>query len=174
MRRRKTLLAVALLALCGMAAGPARAQDESYTSGSDEYAIELPSRTWKTVSRADTAHTHTEFVYGERSDGFLQIRKELLDAGARLSDLARGEQDLKLRYRPGFVGGKEERFAGRLSGIVSTYEYTSGGRPMAGRIYYLKGDGRTVYVLHFTGRSERLQRIINQTDSIARSFQVKQ
>jgi len=172
MRRRKTLLAVALLALCGVAA--AQERDEPYTSGTHEYAIELPSRLWKAVPRSDSDHSHTEFIYGERSDGFLQVRKEVLDGGAGLSDLARGEQDMKLRYRPGFVGGKEERFAGRLSGIVSTYEYTSGGRPMAGRIYYLKSDGRTVYVLHFTGRSERLQRIVNQTDAIARSFQLKQ
>ncbi|HZI20082.1 MAG TPA: hypothetical protein VEY09_15965 [Pyrinomonadaceae bacterium] len=173
MRRRKILLAVALAVLCG-AALPVRGQEESYTSGTDEYAVELPSRTWRAVPRADTVHNHTEFVYGERSDGFLQIRKEMLDAGAGLSDLSRAEQDTRLRYRPGFVGGKEERFAGRLSGIVSTYEYTSGGRPMAGRIYYLKADGRTVYVLHFTGRSERLQRIVNQTDAIARSFRPKQ
>jgi opacity protein-like surface antigen len=173
MRRRKILLAAALLVICGAAAATASAQDESYTSSTDEYVVELPSRTWKAMPRADTVHSHTEFVYGERSDGFLQIRKEVLDAGAGLSDLARGEQDMKLRYRPGFVGGKEERFSGRLSGIVSTYEYTSAGRPMAGRIYYLKADGRTVYVLHFTGRSERLQRIVNQTDAIARSFRLK-
>jgi opacity protein-like surface antigen len=171
MRRGKTLLAVALLlALCGVTAA---AQDVPFTSSNDEFTIELPSQTWKAVPRADGVHSHTEFIYGERSDGFLQIRKEVLDANAGLSDLSRAEQDTKLRYRPGFVGGKEERFAGRLSGIVSNYEYTSGGRPMAGRIYYLKTDGRTVYVLHFTGRSERLRRIVNQTDAIARSFMPK-
>jgi hypothetical protein len=45
---------------------------------------------------------------------------------------------------------------------------------MAGRVYYLQADGRTVYVLHFTGLRDRLQRIQNQTDSIARSFRLKQ
>jgi hypothetical protein len=170
MRRGKILLAAVLLALCG---ANAAAQDESYTAGNDEFAVELPSQTWKAVPRADSVHSHTEFIYGERSDGFLQIRKEVLDGDAGLSELARAEQDTKLRYRPGFVGGKEERFTGRLNGIVSNYEFTSGGKPMAGRVYYLRGDGRTVYVLHFTGRSERLRRIVNQTDAIARSFQPK-
>ena len=44
---------------------------------------------------------------------------------------------------------------------------------MAGRIYYLQADSRTVYVLHFTGLRDRLQRIQNQTDATARSFRVK-
>ena len=90
-------------------------------------------------------------------------------------DYARAEADTKLRYLPGFVGGKEgENFTGRLRGVVSTYEYTSGGKPMAGRVYYLQADGRTLYVLHFTGARDKLQRIQNQTDAIARSFRLKQ
>lgn len=171
MRRGKSLLAVALLVLCGATA--AFGQDGPHVGGNDEFTVELPSQTWKAVPHADGAHSRTEYIYGERSDGFLQIRKEVLDSDAGLSALARAEQDTKLRYRPGFVAGKEERFAGRLNGIVSNYEFTSGGRPMAGRVYYLKAEGRTVYVLHFTGRSERLRRISNQTDAIARSLQPK-
>ncbi len=45
---------------------------------------------------------------------------------------------------------------------------------MAGRIYYLQADNRTVYALHFTARAERLQAIRNQTDAITRSFRLKQ
>ena len=172
-RHTKRLLACALaLAACGAAAA-ARAQGPT-TSETDEYALELPTELWKAVPRPDNAHQHTEFVNGDRSAGYLRVRREVVEGNTDLREYARGEADTKLRFLPGFVGGKDERFAGRLSGVVSNYEYTSGGKPMAGRVYYLQADGRTVYVLHFTGLRERLQRIQNQTDAIARSFRLKQ
>ncbi|HEX8283309.1 MAG TPA: hypothetical protein VF588_08140 [Pyrinomonadaceae bacterium] len=168
----KRLFACAL-ALMACAAQAATAQ-ESHTSETKEYALELPSEAWRAVPRPDTSHQHTEFVNGDRLEGYLRVRREEVATDAELRDYARGESDTKLRFLPGFVGGKDERFAGRLSGVVSNYEYTSGGKPMAGRVYYLRADGRTVYVLHFTGLRDRLQRIQNQTDAIARSFRPKQ
>ncbi len=98
----------------------------------------------------------------------------MVEAGQKLSDIARREEDVKLRFMPGFVGGKQSNFAGRLNGIVSTYEYTQAGKNMSGRVYYLQADPRTVYALHFTGLRDRLQYIQNQTDAIARSFKTKQ
>ncbi|HEY0004615.1 MAG TPA: hypothetical protein VGB17_07360, partial [Pyrinomonadaceae bacterium] len=113
-------------------------------------------------------------VYGDRNDGFLQIRKEVIDAGVSPSQLASRDQDLKLRFLPGYVaGGKEERFAGRLNGVVVSYEYTQAGKPMVGRIYYLQADNRTIYALRFSGQRDKLARIRNQTDLIARTFQIK-
>jgi hypothetical protein len=172
MRRTKRLF-ICALALLASAASAATAQ-ESFTSETSEYALDLPSEVWKAVPRPENARHHTEFVNGDRLAGYLRVRREVFEGSADLRDYARGESDTKLRFLPGFVGGKEERFAGRLSGVVSNYEYTSGGKPMAGRVYYLQADGRTVYVLHFTGLRERLQRIQNQTDAIARSFRLKQ
>lgn len=168
MRRITSLLTVAVVLLCGASLVAAQ---ESFTS--DDYTMEFPSQTWKTVPRSNGVHQYAEFINGERNDGYLRVRKDMLDSDVDLTEMARGEQDMKLRYLPGFVGGKSESFAGRLDGIVSTYEYTSGGKPMTGLIYYLKADNRTIYVLHFTGRSDRLARIRNQTDSIARSFNLK-
>jgi hypothetical protein len=101
------------------------------------------------------------------------MRKEVIDATETPAKLADRDQDLKLRYLNGFVRGKTAPFAGRLEGVTLSYEYTAAGKPMAGRIYYLQADPRTVYVLWFTGLREKLQRIQNQTDSIARSFRVK-
>jgi hypothetical protein len=172
MRRTKRFV-TCLLALNIFAAAAVAAQ-EPFKSETDDYTIELPSQTWKAMPRADGAHQNTEFIYGDRSEGYLRVRKEVVDGDVKLSDFARGEQDAKLRFFPGFVGGKEENFVGRLNGIVNNYEYTSGGKPMAGRVYYLKADSRTIYVLHFTGQRDKLQRIQNQTDSIARSFKLKQ
>lgn len=171
--QRTLRLLFGVLALTALAVAMAMAQ-QPQTSETDDYSVELPSETWKAVPRADDAHRNTEFIYGERRNGYLRIRKEVVEGNKSLSEFARTEQDTKLRFLPAFVGGKEERFAGRLSGIVATYEYTSGGKQMAGRVYYLQADNRAVYALHFTGARDSLERIHNQTDAIARSFKLKQ
>lgn len=172
MRRMKRILAGAL-ALIALAAAGAAAQ-ESYTSESEDYSLELPTQLWKAVPRPDNEHRHTEFINGDRLDGYLRVRKEVVEGGTSLSDFARADEDTKLRFMPGFVAsGKQERFSGRLNGLVIGYEYTSAGKLMAGRIYYLQADPRTIYVLHFQGLRDKLQRIQSQTDSIARSFRTK-
>jgi hypothetical protein len=171
-RRTKRLL-ICALALLAAAATAATAQ-EQLTSETKEYALELPSTAWRAVPRPDSAHQHTDFVYNDRTDGYLRVRRETVEGDTKLADYARAQADTKLRYLPNFVGGKDERFAGRLSGLVANYEFTSGGKPMAGRVYYLQADGRTLYVLHFTGLRDKLNRIQNQTDAIARSFRLKQ
>ena len=44
---------------------------------------------------------------------------------------------------------------------------------MMGRIYYLQADNRTIYALRFTGLRDKISRIRNQTDLIARTFKIK-
>ncbi|MDQ3753631.1 MAG: hypothetical protein M3371_02745 [Acidobacteriota bacterium] len=171
MRRLKIFPAGALV--FALAAGVIVPAQELYTNKQLEYALELPNPTWRVVTRPDSAHQHTEFVYGDRSDGLLRIRKEVVDAGVTPSELARRDHDLKLRFKPGYIEGKEENFLGRLKGIISAYEYTGGGKPMVARIYYLQADNRTIYVLHFEGARDKLLRIRNQTDAMARSFHLK-
>lgn len=170
MPRIKIFLTAALLLFPCLAL----AQSKQFSKPGFEYTFDLPSPTWRDVSDSDATHRHAELVYGDRLDGYLRVRKELIEAGTTLTDLARRDQDTKLRFLPGYVEGKREPFAGRYSGLTGSYEYTSGGKPMIGRIYYLQADDRNVYTLHFTGLRERLQRIRNQTDLISRSFQVKQ
>lgn len=144
-----------------------------YTNDKIEYSLELPSRTWRVISEPDAAHEHAEFVNGDRLEGYLQVRKEVVDAGVTPSELARRDRDQRLRFLPGFVEGKEERFAGRLNGVTMSYEFVRTGKPMLGRIYYLQADDRTVYALRFSGLRDKLTRIRNQTDVMARSFRVK-
>jgi hypothetical protein len=148
-------------------------QTQTFSRDTVEYTLELPSPTWRVVQEADSIHQHTEFIYGDRNDGYLKIRREVVDEGTTPSDLARRDQEQKLRFMPGHVDGREERFAGRLSGVTISYEYSSGGKAMAGRTYYLQADNRTIYALRFTGLRDKLARIRNQTDIIARSFQLK-
>lgn len=149
------------------------AAQESYTSDQIDYTIELPSTQWRVISEPDAAHERAEFVYGDRLDGYLQIRREVVDAGTTPSDLARRDMDQKLRFLPGFVEGKEESFKGRLNGVTVSYEFVKTAKPMMGRIYYVQADNRTIYAMRFTGLRDKLARIRNQTDLIARSFKLK-
>ena len=170
--RRLTIIFLALASALAAVSVAALAQ-QSYTNNSVEYTLELPSEKWRVMQEPDSLHEHAEFIYGDRNDGYLRIRKEVVEAGTTASDLAHRDQDQKLRFQTGYVEGKEEKFAGRLNGVTFGYEYTSGGKPMAGRIYYLQADNRTIYTLRFTGLREKLLLIRNQTDSIARSFRLK-
>lgn len=160
------------LVLFGLMAPVALAQ-QLYTHDKVDYSFELPSATWKSIMEPDAAHDHPEFVYGDRLDGYLTIRKEIVDAGTTPGELAARDQDLRLRYLPGFVEGKQESFNGRLDGVTMSYEFVRTGKPMLGRTYYLQVDNRTIYALRFTGLRDKLSRIRNQTDLIARTFKIK-
>ena len=151
----------------------ALAQSQVFTSDKVDYSIELPTSTWRVIAEPDAAHQHVEFVYGDRLEGYLEIRKEALETGGTLEDVVRQDQEQRLRYLPGFVEGKGEHFAGRLNGMTSSYEYVKNGKPMMGRIYYLQADNRTIYALRFSALRDKLLRIRNQTDAIARSFKLK-
>ena len=166
----KNLIAILVLSLLGCVSVAAQ---DPYTSGNDEFTVELPSSVWRVISEPDALHQHMEFVYGDRLDGYLQIRKEVVDAGTTPSDVARRDLGQKLRFLPGFVEGKEENFAGRLNGVTVSYEFVRTAKPMLGRIYYLQADNRTIYALRFTGLRDKIARIRNQTDVIARSFKLK-
>ena len=161
-----------VLILIGLMASGAIAQ-QLYTHEKVDYTFEVPSATWRAIVQPDSAHEHPEFVYGDRLDGYLTVRKEIVDAGTSASELARRDQDLKLRFLPGFVEGKEEPFNGRLDGVTISYEFIKTGKPMLGRTYYLQANNRTIYALRFTGLRDKLSRIRNQTDLIARSFKLK-
>jgi hypothetical protein len=146
---------------------------QTFTSNNADYTLELPSERWKVTQEPDSLHEHAEFINGDRNDGYLKIRKEVVEAGTSASDIARRDQEQKLRFQTGYVEGKEDKFVGRLNGVTFAYEYTAGGKAMAGRIYYLQADNRTVYALRFTGLRDKLLQIRNQTDLIARSFRLK-
>ena len=173
---RRSVILLSFILVFALSALAALGQTQVFTSEHVEYTFDLPSPTWRVVAQPDGTHQHLELVYGDRMDGFLQIRKEVVDAETNTSALAQRDQEMKLRFLPGYVDGKEgkgERFAGRLNGVTISYEYTAGGKPMIGRIYYLQADNRTIYTLRFTGLRDKLSLIRNQTDSIARSFKLK-
>ena len=140
-----------------------------------EYRLELPSPAWRAVRRVDV-HDHYDFVNGEdRGDGYLRIRRSLVEAGTTPKQLHLADE-AGLKLLPGYVecGTCDgEPFSGALSGAAFSYEYTNDGRIVAGRIYYLQVDARNFYVLHFTCERRKLAGALPEADSIARSFQLR-
>lgn len=169
---RKALIIVTLICLNSL-----NAVGQSWTFARDgvEYVLDLPSPTWRVVQRVDV-HDHVEFVNRSEVDGYLRLSKKLVDPDTTPADLFQSDEKLNLERLPGYVACsdcKGEAFEGHLSGAIFSYEYISGGRTMAGRIYYLQIDRRTFYVLRFTVARAKLQTIIKQMDAIARSFRLK-
>ena len=154
----------------------ANAQTHTFTREGVEYVLDLPSPSWRAVPRVDV-HEHLEFVNGEdQSNGYLRLRKKLVQPDTTSEELFSEAEKWELQKLPGYVvcsGGKGTELSGRLKGTMFSYEFVNQGRNMDGRIYYLRLDSRTFYILHFTVASEKLASLQTQMDSIARSFRLK-
>ena len=151
-------------------------QSRTFSTDGLEYALDLPSPSWRAVSRVDV-HEHLEFINNnDYSHGYLRLRKKFVNAGTTPQDLFRYEEAWELRRLPGYVvcsDGIGATFDGHLKGTMFAYEYVNQGRNMDGRIYYLQVDNRTFYALHFTVGSDKLQSLRNEIDSIVKSFHLK-
>jgi len=149
------------------------AQDQVFSDPAVEYSFHIPDPAWKASVRPSSTNPNVEYVYGDRRDGHLIVRKLTVAPGAMITDVIQSEAQEKLQFLPGYVAGKEENFAGILKGSAFNYEYVQTGRPMAGRMYFLRANPTTVYVLRFSGPRDGLRILRNQTDLIARTFSVK-
>src|SRR5687767_7114587 len=80
---RSALTFLSLFAVIGLSAfgTSVAAQSHSYTSAKVEYIVDFPSPMWRLVDEPDEMHQHAEFVYNDRNDGYMRIRKEKLDEG---------------------------------------------------------------------------------------------
>lgn len=170
---RKTLITLLFIIPLSMTAV---AQTKPFTRDGLDYALDLPSPSWRAVSRFDV-HDHFEFINGDDySNGYLRLRKKFVAAGTVPEDIFREDEKWELERLPGYVvcsDGKGADLNGHLRGTAFSYEYVNRGRNMDGRIYYLQLDNRTFYALHFTVASEKLQNLRDQMDSIARRFRLK-
>ena len=157
---------VAIIIACAFSAF---AQTTSFSDPNVEYSFEIPNAKWKQVS--STSSGNVELVYVDRNDGHLEVRKVTAPRTTPMADVIKEQED-KLQFRPGYVTGKQENFSGKLSGSVFNFEFVKSGRAMSGRYYFLRA-GERVYILRFEGFQESLRSIRPQTDTIARTFEVK-
>jgi hypothetical protein len=169
----KYLRATFLLSLVIVLAtvGSAFAQKATFSDANVDYSFDLPDVKWKMTVKPSPTSPNVEYVYIDRNDGHLEVRKLAVAKTAAMADIVR-QEELKLQFQPGYVAGKEEVFRGSLAGTAFNFEFIRAGRPMSGRFYFLRADETTVYVLRFTGFSDKLKSIRNQTDSIARTFSI--
>lgn len=169
MKSSKFLYSLAISALFVVSAF---AQTKTFNDPNVEYTFDLPNAVWKMTANPSDINPNVEYVYGDKSDGNLEIRKLTVKSDELISDTISNEEQ-KLQFLQGYVAGKEEQFSGSFSGKVFNYEFVRSARNMSGRFYFLKANETTVYVLRFTGERDKLRAIRNQTDSIARTFQLK-
>lgn len=149
------------------------AQNLTFSDVNADYTFDLPEASWKMVVKPTATSPNVEYVYVDRLDAHLEIRKLSSKPDELISDVIQRDQEQKLQFLPGYVAGKEENFVGNLKGKAFNYEYIRAGKNMSGRFYYLKAEDSNVYVLRFTGSRDKLRTIRNQTDSIARTFKPK-
>jgi hypothetical protein len=170
MKRINSAIYILVLVIAAFAS-TAFGQNEKFSSPNVDYTFTLPDVKWKQTVKPSETSPNVEYVYSDRNDGHLEVRKLAVRKEVLTTDAIRDEEE-KLQFLPGYVGGKEENFAGRHRGVIFNYEFVRTGRPMSGRMYFLRVNDTTVYVLRFTGRKDSLRAIQNQTDSIARTFSV--
>ena len=150
----------------------AYSQSVTFRDPNVEYTFMLPESGWKMISKPSATSPNVEYIYNDRREALMSVRKLTVAKDAPLSDVMRDEE-AKVQFFPGFVAGKEENFSGNFRGSVFNFEYISSGRNNSGRYYFLRANDTTVYVVRFTGDRDRLRSIRNQTDSIARTFALK-
>jgi len=170
--RSKQFKIFAAVGFCFLLSAAAFAQTNSFSDSNVDYSFELPDARWKMTVKPSATSPNVEYVFGDRNDGHLEVRKMAVAKDALMTDIIRAEEQ-KLQFRVGYVAGKEEIFNGFLKGNAFNFEFVGTGRNMSGRFYFLRANDATVYVLRFIGERDKLKALRNQTDSIARTFSVK-
>ena len=167
---RTSFLVSSLLTLMSVVC--AFAQTPAFSDPNVEYGFDIPDDRWKMTAKPSPTKPNVEYVYVDRNDGHLEVRKLTVAKEAILADVVRDEE-LKLQFLPGYVAGRDENFSGRFRGTIFNFEFVRAGRPMAGRFYFLRTADNTIYVLRFTGYRDKLRSIRHQTDSIGRTFDIR-
>jgi hypothetical protein len=174
-RLRICLLMILGLALATSLTMPMRAQSkgEVFEDPEGKYSLTLPAGWHAVTSRDGLGRPQVDIIYNVRENGLLKIRRIAVEAGAKAMDVAKREEEQSLRFQPGYAKGSVENFAASVNAALVVYDFTSGGKPMIGRNYYLLVNETTIYLMRFSGSRNTLGPIRNQTDAIARSFKAQ-
>ncbi len=167
---RVSILFSIILSVLAVVSASGQAGD--FSDPNVDYSFDIPDAKWKMTVKPSATSPNVEYVFGDRNDGHLEVRRLKVKKEAPLADTVRDEEQ-KLQFLPGYVAGPDENFVGRLRGSIFNFEFVRAGRPMSGRFYFLRAGDDTVYVLRFTGYRDKLRSIRNQTDSISRTFTVR-
>lgn len=149
-------------------------QTQQYTVATGQYVLDLPSAQWRAITVSGAAHPRDFSFSDDNGVVGLRIRREIVkNEDVSTSDVAERQRRLDRSARLGYVTRTVESFKGALSGTKYSYDYVSGGKPIATVIYYLRVTKRAIYRIEFTGSPKMLLDLADQTESIARSFRLK-
>jgi hypothetical protein len=163
-----TALLLTLLLATGASA------QEVFEDPEGRYSVTLPNGWLGVVNQDALGRADVNIVYRVRENGALKVRRiDDADPAKDVMEYASKDENDRVRFAPGYLKLKMEKFlvtAGKYGALLS-YDYkTTSDQPFTGRVYYVRADDRTIYILQFTGRRTTLGSLRNQTDAIARSF----
>lgn len=172
--RRNFTTGLVLIVTALLSTFTAASQTRQYTVATGQYVLDLPSQ-WRAISVSGARYPRDFEFKDDNGVVRLRIRREILqNENISTTDLAERQRLLDRSARTGYVTGTIESFEGTMSGTKYSSEYVSAGRPMAAVSYYLRVTKRAIYRLEFTGPRKMLLDMAGQTESIARSFRLKQ
>ena len=165
-----------LAAFCLTLTVESRAQ-EVFEDPDGKYTVSLPTGWLGIVNRDALGRNDVNIVFKVRENGSLKLRRiDGADPNIDVLEYAGKDEADRIRFAPGYTKIRMEKFLvspGKYGALLS-YDYqTTSAQPFTGRVYYIRTDEQTVYILQFTGRRSTLGSLRNQTDLIARSFKSK-
>jgi hypothetical protein len=157
-------------------AAAAFAQTEVFEDPDGKYTMNLPTGWLGVVNTDGLGRNEVNIVYKVRENGALKIRVAEVAADTEPIDFAAKDERERVRFAPSYDKISLEKFllGGTRAGALLSYDYkNASGQPFTGRVYYLRANEKTIYVLQFTGRRNILGTLRSHTDLIARSLKFK-
>jgi hypothetical protein len=177
MKLMKINIVLATFVISIIALTPDCLAQEVFEDPEGKYTVTLPTGWLGIVNQDALGRNDVNIVFKVRENGSLKLRRvEKADPNIEVIEYANKDEADRVRFSPGYTKIRMEKFlisAGKYGALLS-YDYqTTSAQPFTGRVYYVRTDDGTVYILHFTGRRSILGSLRNQTDLIARSFKSK-
>jgi hypothetical protein len=157
-------------------AAVAFAQSEVFEDPDGKYIVNLPTGWLGVINTDGLGRNEVNIVYKNRENGALKIRVADVASNTEPIDFAAKDERERVRFAPSYDKISMEKFllGGTRVGALLAYDYkNAAGQLFTGRVYYVRMDEKTIYVLQFTGRRNTLGSLRNQTDQIARSIKLK-
>ncbi|MFN0112601.1 MAG: hypothetical protein ACKVZH_27400 [Blastocatellia bacterium] len=173
--KRNFVFAFSLLILMTTFAATGLAQ-ETFEDPDGKYSMSLPANWIGIVNKDGLGRNDVNIVYKVRENGALKIRVvDGADGKMDVLEFAAKDESDRVRFYPKYDKLALEKFvigAGKAGALLSCDYFSTSGQPFTARIYYLRTDEKTIYVLQFTGRKNILSTLRSHTDAIARSFKI--
>ncbi len=165
-----------LLVLLFAAESIAQSSSEVFDDPEGKYTMKLPAGWLGVVNTDGLGRKDINIVYKVRENGALKVRTAEVAADTDPMEYLGKDEQERVRFALSYDKLSVEKFqiSGNRSGALLSYDYKNAqGQPFTGRVYYLRMDEKTMYVLQFTGRRNILGSLRSHTDIIARSFNLK-